>query len=188
MCKIIGKIRARWYYSAQKEAKILKRKRKQAVRRGRHFSSATANRNIKDGVFRLLFAIKENAAELYYALTGIKCSPDEIQIITIPDIISGKLKNDMAFVVRGKVMVISEHMSSPFLNIPVRILMYTGVIYENWFKINGEYKFLFGSKLYMIPTPELVLFYNGTEAKPEKETLRLSSAFMSPVDKNFGTI
>ena len=73
-------------------------------------------REIKDGVCKLLFEIPENAAELYPTLKSIECGPDEIQIITITTTISGKLKNDLTFVV----------------------------------------------------------FYNGTAAKPEKETLNLS--------------
>ena len=84
-------------------------------------------------MFRIIFARPENSAELYYALTGIKCTPCEIQIITLTTTISGKQKNDLAFVVRGKLL--------------------------------------------KIPTPELVIFYNGTETRPEKEILKLSSAF-----------
>ena len=43
----------------------------------------SVNRGIKDGVFKLLFEKPENAAELYHALTGVKCDPNEIQIFTI---------------------------------------------------------------------------------------------------------
>ena len=57
--------------------------------------SPSANRKIKDGVFRLLFDNPENAAELFSALKDVPCRPDEIQIITITTIISGKLKNDI---------------------------------------------------------------------------------------------
>ena len=136
-----------------------------------------ANREIKDGVFRLLFDNPENAAELYSALKGVPCDPDEIQIITITTIILGKLKNDLAFVVRGRAMVLGEHMSSPYDNMPVRFLMYLGQLYEKWIKMKGEEKYLYGSKLYKIPTPKFVIFYNGTATKPEKEMLRLSDAF-----------
>ena len=93
--------------------------------------SPSVNREIKDGVFKLLFEIPENAAELYSALKGAPCSPDEIQIITITTIISGKLKNDLAFVVRSRAMVLGEHMSSPYDNMPIRFLMYLGQLYEN---------------------------------------------------------
>ena len=146
----------------------------------------SVNREIKDGVFKLLFEIPENAAELYSALKGVPCSPDEIQIITITTIISGQLKNDLAFVVRGRAMVLGEHMSSPYANMPVRFLMYLGQLYEKWIKMKGEEKYLYGSKLYKIPTPEFVVFYNGKDAKPEKETLCLSSAFEAVTNKDLG--
>ena len=148
--------------------------------------SPSVNREIKDGVFKLLFEIPENAAELYSALKGVPCSPDEIQIITITTIISGKLKNDLAFVVRGRAMVLGEHMSSPYDNMPVRFLMYLGQLYEKWIKMKGEEKYLYGSKLYKIPTPEFVVFYNGTTTRSEKETLKLSDAFETPVDEGLG--
>jgi len=150
--------------------------------------SSSANREIKDGVFKLLFEIPENAAELYSALKEIECNPDEIQIITITTTISGKLKNDLAFVYRGIAMVLGEHMSSPYKNMPVRFLMYLGQLYEKWIKMKGEEKFLYGSKLYKIPTPEFVVFYNGTTARPEKETLSLSSAFETTADKDLGAL
>ena len=172
----------------RREANVLARKGKKTARRGADIDQPPANRNIKDGVFRLLFAEKENAAELYHALTGIKCVPDEVQTMTIATVVSGKMKNDLAFVVRGRAMVIAEHMSSPLLNMPVRFLMYAGALCEKWLKMNSEYDFLFGSKLCRIPTPEFVIFYNGTDKKPERETLRLSSAFEAASDASFGSV
>ena len=148
--------------------------------------SPSVNREIKDGVFKLLFEIPENAAELYSALKDVPCSPDEIQIITITTIISGQLKNDLAFVVRGRAMVLGEHMSSPYDNMPIRFLMYLGQLYEKWIKMKGEEKYLYGSKLYKIPTPEFVIFYNGTTARPEQEILKLSDAFETKVDNDLG--
>jgi len=146
--------------------------------------TVSVNRQIKDGVFRLLFDSQENAAELYYALTGIKCEPDDVQIITITTTVSGKLKNDLAFVVKGKALIVGEHMSSPYENMPVRLLMYTGLLYEKWIKLRDEEKFLYSSKLYKIPAPEFVVFYNGTATKPEKEILCLSSAFDDSKDND----
>ena len=152
------------------------------------FDNVSVNRQIKDGVFRILFDDPEKAAELYYALSGEKCTPDEILIITITTTISGELKNDLAFVVRGKVMVVGEHMSSPYENMPVRLLMYIGLLYEKWIKMKGEEKFIYGSTLYKIPTPAFVVFYNGTAKRPEKEILRLSSAFENPMDNELGQL
>lgn len=150
------------------------------------FDTVSVNREIKDGVFRLLFDDPEKAAELYFALSGDKCSPNEIMIITITTAISGELKNDLAFVVQGKVMVVGEHMSSPYENMPLRLLMYIGLLYEKWIKMRGEEKFIYGSSLYKIPTPAFVVFYNGTAKRPEKELLNLSSAFENPIDENLG--
>ena len=147
-----------------------------------------ANREIKDGVFRLLFDNPENATELYSALKGADCSPDEIQIITLTTIVSGQLKNDLAFVARGRAMVLGEHMSSPYANMPVRFLMYLGQLYEKWIKMKGEEKYLYGSNLYKIPTPEFVVFFNGATARPEKETLNLSDAFEAEADTELGSL
>ena len=154
---------------------------------GEH-DSASVNRQIKDGVFRLLFDNQENAAELYYALSGNKCSPNEIQIITLTTVVSGKLKNDLAFVVNGKAMIVGEHMSSPYVNMPIRLLMYTGQLYEKWIKMKGDEKFLYQSKPYKIPTPEFAVFYNGAEQRPEKELLCLSSAFENIEGSRFGRL
>jgi len=149
---------------------------------------AVANREIKDGVFKIFFEEPENAAELYSALEGTPCTPEEIEIITLAAIISGKLKNDLAFVVKNRIMVIGEHMSSPCTNMPVRFLMYAGQLIEKWIKMKGEEKLLYGSKLYKIPTPEFVVFYNGVAAKPEKEILYLSLAFETEGDKSLGSL
>ena len=135
-----------------------------------------------------MFESPKDAAGLYYALTNVKCSTEEIQVITITTTISGKLKNDLAFVVRGKALVVGEHMASPYANMPVRLLMYIGQLYEKWIKMKGEDDFLYRSKLYKIPTPEFVVFYNGTVQKPEKEILKLSSAFEVENDDGLGLL
>ena len=160
----------------------------ETTRPDKNMDPPSAKREIKDGVFRLLFETPENTVELYYALKGIKCSPNEIQIITLTTTISGKLKNDLAFVVRGRAMVLGEHMSSSYVNIPARFLMYLGQLYEKWIKMKGEERFLYGSALYKIPTPEFVVFYNGTVTRPEKEALKLSSAFEYNCDNDLGTL
>ena len=103
-----------------------KPKTKKAAPSPSELDTLPTNRQIKDGVFRLLYDNPENAAELYRSLTGEECGPHEVSIITITNVISGKLKNDLAFVAKGKAMVISEHMASPYENLPIRMLMYTG--------------------------------------------------------------
>jgi len=139
-------------------------------------------------VFRLLFENPEHAAELYYALTGVECSVDEILIITITTTISGRLKNDLAFVVKDKAIVVGEHQSTTSANMPVRFLMYIGLLYEKWIKMQGEEEFLYSTKLLKLPTPEFVVFYNGTTKRPDKDILRLSSAFIKMGDGALGSL
>jgi hypothetical protein len=148
----------------------------------------SANREIKDGVFKLLFENPENAAALYSALKDEECLPEDVLIFTLTTTISGKLKNDLAIVVRGRALVLGEHMSSPYENMPIRFLMYLGQLYEKWIKWKGEEKFIYGSTLYKIPTPEFVVFYNGTTTRPEKETLKLSDAYEAIGDTDLGFI
>ena len=152
------------------------------------YGAVLANREIKDGLFRLIFENPECAAELYTSITDEPCTPDEVQIITITTVISGKLKNDLAFIVRGRVLVIGEHMAGPYANMPVRMLMYVGQLYDKWIKMRGEEKFLYSSKQYKIPTPEFVVLYNGVAERPEKEILHLSTAFECTPDKNLGSL
>jgi len=139
----------------------------------------SANKKIKDGVFRLLFGKPENAAELYYTLTGIKCTPDEVQIMTITTVVSGEMKNDLAFVVKDKVLFVGEHQSTPNKNMPIRILMYLGQLYEKLIKMekDREEKFLYSTSILKLPKPEFAVFYNGVTKKPELEILKLSAAF-----------
>ena len=151
-------------------------------------NKSIANREIKDGAFKEYFEIPENAAELYSALKKVPCSPDEIKIFTITTIISGKFKNDLAFIVRNSALILGEHVSGPYLNMPVRLLIYIGHLYEKWIKMKEEERFLYGSKLYKIPVPEFVIFYNGVAPRPEKEILYLSNAFETAPGNDLGSL
>jgi hypothetical protein len=115
-------------YYTRKVGRRLKLDNKKTAMPDGELDTPSANREIKDGVFRLLFDNPDNAAELYYALTGNVCKPDEIDIITITTTISGKLKNDLAFVVKGRALVVGEHQSTHSRNMPIRYLMYIGLL------------------------------------------------------------
>ncbi|MCL1997301.1 MAG: hypothetical protein FWG65_00860 [Turicibacter sp.] len=139
--------------------------------------SKSANREIKDGVFKILFEDPENAAELHTALTGIPCTADEVQIFKITTIVSGKIRNDLGLLVGGRIIFLGEHMSTLYANMPVRCLIYVADSYDRLIKMRGEERFIYNSKLYKIPKPQFVVFYNGLTDRPEQEILRLSDAF-----------
>jgi hypothetical protein len=145
------------------------------------------NRNYKDGVFKLLFKERERAAELYYALTGIKCQPEEIEVITLEDALSKNFVNDLAIVVNGQALLISEHQSSWNENMPLRIVIYLGRLYEKYLGLESNKHFLHRRSLSKIPTPKFVVLYNGDEELP-KDCLKLSDAFEQKAVKGLGTL
>ncbi|MCL2017051.1 MAG: hypothetical protein FWG68_12480 [Defluviitaleaceae bacterium] len=140
--------------------------------------NSNANRELKDSVFKMLLEHPEKLAELLTALMGIPFTADEIQLFSLNMTISGSLYNDLGMIVRGRLIVLVEHMSSPYLNMPLRMFLYLAESYERLIKQLGEKRFKYNSKLYKIPTPQFVVFYNGKDKRPEKEILRLSDAFM----------
>jgi len=58
---------------------------------------------------------------------------------------------------------------------PLRMLQYTGNLYEKYIKKHKNNKF--SSTMILLPVPKLVVFYNGTTEEPDEMTLRLSDSF-----------
>ena len=58
---------------------------------------------------------------------------------------------------------------------PLRSMIYFVNALDDWLKENEHD--LFSRKRIMIPTPHFVVFYNGTEKRPEYEEMRLSQSF-----------
>ena len=83
-------------------------------------------------------------------------------------------KNDLAFTVKNRVLVISEHHSTVNENMPLRDLLYLGRTLEKLLDKRTLYK----RKLVKIPTPEFFVFYNGDDLQPPEKTLRLSDAYL----------
>ncbi|MCL2014967.1 MAG: hypothetical protein FWG68_01815, partial [Defluviitaleaceae bacterium] len=114
---------------------LTKRKKRQKAK------SQAAKREVKDGLFKIIFSILANAAALYSALHNEPCLPQDIQIFTIETVISGKRRNDLAIVAKARIIALFEHMSSAYTNMPFRFLIYLGTLYEKWIKTqNAETK------------------------------------------------
>ena len=137
------------------------------------------NKAYKDSVFRKLFHDKEKLLELYSALSGRTYSKDtEIQIVTLDEAIFGDRKNDLAFIIDGRLIILIEHQSTVNPNMPLRMLVYIAREYEKLYFS----KAIYSKQLIQIPTPELYVFYNGREAVPQEEILKLSDAFIEKCD------
>ena len=72
-------------------------------------------------------------------------------------------------------MNLYEHQSTPNPNMPVRGLIYLAKLYDKY--IETQELNIYGRGHIKLPTPRFVVFYNGTEKRPEKEILRLTDLF-----------
>lgn len=136
------------------------------------------NREYKSDVFSLLLENRKNALDLYNAINHSDYKdPEMVEICTLDRGVSLSIRNDAAFVLDMNLSVY-EHQSTVCPNMPVRSLIYFSNILEQMIKGQNIY----GHKLVKIPTPRFAVFYNGEEKQPEQYDLRLSDAYIQPVE------
>lgn len=134
---------------------------------------ATANRNYKDTVFRMLFSDRQNLLSLYNAVSGSHYDdPEMLEIVTLENAIYMGMKNDLAFIIDTE-LFLYEHQSTYNPNMPLRDLFYISSEYQKLV----DKKSLYSSVLQKIPAPQFIVFYNGTEKKKDSWVNHLSEAF-----------
>ena len=137
------------------------------------------NRNYKDTVFRMLFQDRENLLSLYNAVNGTAYEDvDGLMITTLQDAVYMNYKNDASFVF-DFTLSIYEHQSTVNQNMPLRDLIYVSKVLQGQMKDQDIYS----SRQIKLPTPKFVVFYNGTDEQPEKQTLRLSDAYEKQLEE-----
>lgn len=136
-------------------------------------SAITANRKYKDTVFRKLFSDRKNLLSLYNAINGTAyMDASQLEIVTLDNVIYMGMKNDLAFIINTN-LFLYEHQSTYNPNMPLRDLFY----------ISGEYqklvdlKSLYTSTRLRIPTPNFIVFYNGTEKNEDRWVEYLSESY-----------
>lgn len=80
----------------------------------------------------------------------------------------------MAFTVKNRVLVISEHQSTINENMPLRHLIYLGRTLEKLIEERSMYR----QRRIPIPTPEFYVFYNGNDPFPAEKIMRISDAYL----------
>ena len=142
------------------------------------------NKKHKDRLFRLLFgreSNKENLLSLYNAINNTSyTNPDDLEITTIDDAIYMGMKNDVSLLIADS-LSLYEHQSSYNPNMPIRGFMYFGKLYSKYIKSNKLN--LYGETQLKLPTPQYIVFYNGSQMKEDVTELKLSDSF---VDKSVG--
>ncbi len=132
----------------------------------------------KDRLFKKLFGDpenKENLLSLFNALLGTDYKDASLlDINTIEDVIYLGMANDVSCILDGT-MMLSEHQSTINPNMPLRGMMYFGLLYNKYIK---QHKYwIYGERLINIPTPKYYVLYNGDQDAPDVTKLKLSDAF-----------
>ena len=82
------------------------------------------------------------------------------------------MHNDLSFLIDSR-LSLYEHQSTYSPNLPLRYLFYISDLYSGMTKDEN----LYGTKRIQIPTPQFVIFYNGSQEQPDRKILRLSDAY-----------
>jgi len=131
----------------------------------------------KDTMFRSLFNNKKSLLELYNALHGTDLDEGdaEITINTLNETLVSRRKNDISFMLDGRLVVMLEHQSSVNENLPFRFLQSISRIFENGIP---NKKTIYRKKLLKFPRPEFIALINAPGRFPDRKAMRLSDSFM----------
>ena len=141
-----------------------------------HNNTITVNGKHKDTLFRIIFKDKKELLSLYNALTGTDYrNPDDLTVNTRQDVIYVHMKSDVSFILDDH-LCLYEHQSTFNPNMPLRGLLYLTDLYKPYI----DNRRIYTSKLFKIPNPRYIVFYNGTKEMPDSVPLRLSDAFIYP--------
>lgn len=135
-----------------------------------------AKYTIKDSVFSDLFKNKKYLLQLYMALhpEDKKATEDQLTDITIKNILTDGIYNDLGFLSGDKFMILLESQSLWTVNIIVRALLYLAQTYHEYFERTNQN--LYKSKKVKIPKPEIYMIYTGNR-KNIPDTISLSKEF-----------
>ena len=137
------------------------------------------NREYKDRLFKFIFGNPENkewTLSLYNAINNASYeNSDDIQLTTIQDAVYMRMKNDVSFLVND-IMNFYEQQSTFNPNMPMRFLIYAGMVYSKYIETTPSY-YAHSHKQQKAPTPQCICFYNGTANKDDIMILKLSDAF-----------
>ena len=112
---------------------------------------------------------------MYNAINGTKYTdPNKIIFNTIDDVIYMGMKNDISFIIDDEIDLF-EHQSTFNPNMPVRQLIYLSKLYEGYLSESEES--IYSSTLIKLPSPKIVVFYNGTRKLKDETILKLSDSF-----------
>lgn len=140
-----------------------------------------AKRTAKNSVFLDLFQNKSYLLKLYKTLhpEDETATEDSLTNVTIENVLTDNLYNDLGFIVNNKLMILIETQSTWTMNILVRVLLYLAQSYHEYFQRTGQN--YYNSRKVKLPKPELYVIFTGTKGrKPDK--ISLSEEFFEGAD------
>jgi hypothetical protein len=139
-------------------------------------SETTGNRRHKDSLFRVIFKEKQALLSLYNAINQSDYqNPEELEVTTIEDILYMGMKNDVSFLIDSYINLY-EAQSTWNPNMPLRGLFYFSRLYAGY--VSSKKLDIYSSTQLKLPTPQYIVFYNGTREEDERTELRLSSSYI----------
>ena len=135
-------------------------------------------RTIKDSVFTDLFQNKKYLLQLYKALhPEDNVTEDDLTDVTIKNVLTDNIYNDLGFVVEDRLMIFVEAQSSVWtVNIIVRALMYLVQTWQDYFERTKQN--LYKSKKVQMPIPEIYVIFTG-ERKTRPSEISLAQEFFA---------
>ena len=99
-----------------------------------------AKRKAKDSVFFDLFRNKRYLLKLYRTLhpEDTTATEDSFTDVTITNVLTDNLYNDLGFIVGNKLMILMEAQSTWTMNILVRVLLYLAQSYHEYFQRTSQ--------------------------------------------------
>ena len=118
---------------------------------------------------------------LYNAINGSSYTDaSQIRYTTIEDAVYMNMKNDVSFLV-ADTMSFYEQQASFNPNMPMRFLIYAGMVYAKYISQADSYH-PYSTVQQRAPTPRCVCFYNGETEREDRVVLDLKDAFEREAD------
>ena len=132
------------------------------------------NYTLKDSLFIDLFSDKMRLIQLYKSLIDDQrqINPEDIEILTIQNIILRGIYNDLGFRVKDEIIILMEAQTTYTTNIVLRILFYLSETLKNYIIDSSENKNLnelYNTKPRIIPKIKLFVVYTGDKAMQDHD-------------------
>ncbi|MBR4197049.1 MAG: hypothetical protein IKQ95_10150 [Synergistaceae bacterium] len=99
---------------------------------------------------------------------------DDIKLVTLNSVVMNGQYNDLALMVKGRLIIFAEAQSTWSINILIRLLLYLSSTYYDYIIENGLN--VYGSKKINIPEPEFYVIYTGSR-KIDKDIISMRQDF-----------